>query len=45
MTSFTDAKGYTTSYTYGVHNQLHEVKDQERNVISKNEYSYQTPTN
>ncbi len=40
MTNMVDSSGYKTSYTYDVHNRLHQVKDNEGNVISENQYNY-----
>ncbi|UOB16276.1 hypothetical protein [Abyssalbus ytuae] len=40
VTSITDPKGFTTYYQYDDFNRLEFVKDQEDNIISKNEYHY-----
>ncbi len=40
MTTMTDPSGYKTSYTYDIHNRLHQVKDNEGHVISENQYNY-----
>ncbi len=40
MTNMVDPSGYKTSYTYDIHNRLHQVKDNEGNVISENQYNY-----
>lgn len=38
--SMTDARGYTTTYTYDSFNRLLHVKDQDNNILSKNEYNF-----
>lgn len=40
MTSITDPKGSKTSYNYDVHNRLHQAKDNQSNIIYKNQYHY-----
>ena len=40
LTSSTDAKGYTTYFTYDHLHRLHEVKDANSDRISKNEYGF-----
>jgi len=42
MTSSTDPRGYTTTYTYDEFNRLRLVQDNDMNPLSKNEYIYRT---
>lgn len=42
VTSITDSRGYTTYYEYDEFNRLRYVKDQEGNVLTKNEYHYKS---
>ena len=42
ITSMTNPKGYTISYEYDEFNRLKHVKDQNGNLLSKNEYKYAT---
>ncbi len=40
MTTMKDPRGYKTSYTYDVHNRLHQIRNNEGNVVSENIYHY-----
>ncbi|QMU66739.1 MAG: hypothetical protein GKR88_14755 [Flavobacteriaceae bacterium] len=40
MTSITDTRGETMYYTYDNFNRLEHIKDNEGNILSKNEYNY-----
>lgn len=40
VTSMTDPRGYTMYYEYDSYNRLKLVKDQDRNILSKNDYNY-----
>ncbi len=40
VTSITDPKGYTMTYTYDAFNRLEFVKDADGNIISNNNYNY-----
>jgi len=42
LSTVTDLRGYTTTYTYDEFNRLEYVKDAEGNILSKNEYNYRT---
>ncbi|MFD2916843.1 hypothetical protein [Psychroserpens luteus] len=39
-TSMTDSKGYTIYYEYDDFNRLKQIRDQEGNILSKNDYNY-----
>ena len=43
VTSITDPNNKTNSYTYDSFNRLLTIKDQDGNVVKKNEYVYTTP--
>ncbi|WP_452598544.1 hypothetical protein, partial [Pontimicrobium sp. MEBiC01747] len=40
ITSITDPKGVTVYYEYDIFNRLKYIKDQDGNIVSKNEYNY-----
>ena len=40
VTSITDPRGYTTYYSYDNFNRLLQVKDQDGNIVSENEYNF-----
>ncbi len=40
VTSMTDPRGYTMTYHYDNFNRLEQVKDQDGNIVSENEYHY-----
>ncbi len=41
VTSITDPRGYSTYYIYDEYKRLKATKDDEENVVSKNDYNYQ----
>ena len=42
VTSMTDPRGQTIYYEYDEFNRLKHVKDQDGNILSKNDYHYAT---
>jgi len=42
MTSITDPRGYTTTYSYDGNNRLKEVRDAQDNKVTDYEYQYKT---
>ena len=40
VTSMTDARGYTTNYTYDEYNRLEEVRDEDDQLRSDYKYHY-----
>ena len=42
ITSTTDPRGYTVHYSYDDFSRLEYVRDQDDNILSKNEYNYRT---
>ncbi len=40
VTSVTDPRGYTVYYDYDTQHRLEQVRDQDGNILSKNEYNY-----